>query len=73
MKLFPYCSSELLYDALRLAVSAREVDMRASPYDLKHYENTSGLPLGIGMSCEPILIETVEVLKIVNILNDSIL
>jgi hypothetical protein len=29
--------SELLFDCLRLAADAREVDMRASPYDLSDY------------------------------------
>ena len=37
IKIFPFCSSELLYDALQLAIAAREVDMRASPYDLTSY------------------------------------
>lgn len=34
MKLSPLVASELLLDALELAAEARELDMRASPYDL---------------------------------------
>jgi len=33
-KLAPYVDSDLLADALELAIAAREIDMRASPYDL---------------------------------------
>jgi hypothetical protein len=33
-KLAPYCSSELLADCFALARDIREIDMRASPYDL---------------------------------------
>lgn len=33
-KLFPWTSSDLIADAFELAVFARDVDMRASPYDL---------------------------------------
>jgi hypothetical protein len=33
-KIAPYSSAELIADAFALAVKAREVDMRASPYDL---------------------------------------
>ena len=36
-KIAPFCPGELLADALELAGSAREVDMRASPYDLSGY------------------------------------
>jgi len=36
-KLGPLVESELLFDCLRLAADAREVDMRASPYDLRDY------------------------------------
>lgn len=36
-KIAPFCPAELLADALELAVAAREVDMRASPYDLTAY------------------------------------
>jgi hypothetical protein len=35
-KLGPLVPSELLVDCLQLAAEAREVDMRASPYDLSH-------------------------------------
>ncbi|MBL8823460.1 MAG: 3-methyladenine DNA glycosylase [Planctomycetia bacterium] len=44
--LAPFISSELIADAFELAVAAREVDMRASPYDLKQF------------GFEPICIET---------------
>jgi hypothetical protein len=36
-KLSPLTDSDLLLDCLELAASAREVDMRASPYDLSGY------------------------------------
>ncbi len=36
-KIAPWCSAELLADTFLLAVRAREVDMRASPYDLSSF------------------------------------
>jgi hypothetical protein len=45
-KLGPLVESELVMDALTLAADARELDMRASPYDLRDY------------GFEPIAIET---------------
>ena len=45
-KLGPLIGSELLVDCLALAFDAREVDMRASPYDLTGY------------GFEPIAVET---------------
>jgi hypothetical protein len=36
-KLSPLIDSDLLLDCLELAAAAREVDMRASPYDLRSY------------------------------------
>ncbi len=36
-KLGPLAASELVMDCLRLAASARELDMRASPYDLTEF------------------------------------
>jgi hypothetical protein len=36
-KLSPLIESELLLDCLELAAAAREIDMRASPYDLRGY------------------------------------
>ena len=36
-KLGPLADSELLFDCLELAAAARELDMRASPYDLSAY------------------------------------
>lgn len=47
-KLFPYTGSDLIADALELALFARDVDMRASPYDLT------------GLGYTPIPIETDE-------------
>jgi hypothetical protein len=45
-KLGPLIASELLADCLELAADARELDMRASPYDLRGY------------GFEPIAVET---------------
>jgi hypothetical protein len=45
-KLGPLVESELVMDCLELAADARELDMRASPYDLRDY------------GFEPIAIET---------------
>ena len=45
-KLGPLVESELVLDCLQLAADARELDMRASPYDLRDY------------GFEPIAIET---------------
>lgn len=45
--LSPYIPSELVAEAFLLAVHAREIDMRASPYDLN------------GLGCEAIRVETV--------------
>ncbi|BBX44885.1 3-methyladenine DNA glycosylase [Mycobacterium cookii] len=39
-KLSPLIESELLLDCLDLAAAAREIDMRASPYDLREYGYT---------------------------------
>ena len=47
-KLSPWVGSEVIREAFRLALKARELDMRASPYDLGKY------------GYEPILIETPE-------------
>jgi hypothetical protein len=47
-KITPWIESELLVDAFELALRAREIDMRASPYDLT------------GFGFHPILIETPE-------------
>jgi len=44
----PWISSEILKEALFFAIAAREIDMRASPYDLAEY------------GYEPICIETPE-------------
>jgi hypothetical protein len=47
-KIAPWIQSELLADAFALARSARELDMRASPYDLSRF------------GFEPIPIETTD-------------
>jgi hypothetical protein len=47
-KVAPWIESELLADAFALACSARELDMRASPYDLMKF------------GFEPIPIETAD-------------
>lgn len=47
-KLMPWCGSDLLLDAFELALDLRELDMRASPYDLR--------PHGL----DPIAIETAD-------------
>ena len=36
-KISPFCPSDVVADAFELARAAREVDMRASPYDLRAY------------------------------------
>ena len=47
-KLTPYCPSDLLADCFAFARDIREIDMRASPYDLA------------ALGYEPIMIETAE-------------
>ena len=47
-KIAPFCPSGLMFDAFELAIRAREVDMRASPYDLS------------GFGFAPVKIETAE-------------
>jgi len=54
-KIFPFLPSELLIDALDLAIQARELDMRASPYDLRAHAS-----LGELFSSEPVMIEKPE-------------
>jgi len=51
-KLGPIIPSELLLDCFELARDIREVDMRASPYDISGYRGADGTPL------EPVRIET---------------
>lgn len=51
-KLFPFGSSELLADTLELALEARVLDMRASPYDLAAYAGDGG-----GFDATPVAIE----------------
>ena len=47
-KCMPWCGSELLLDCFELAVDLRDLDMRASPYDVS------------GWGLEPVPIETIE-------------
>ncbi|MGO1539459.1 MAG: 3-methyladenine DNA glycosylase [Leucobacter sp.] len=44
-KLGPIVRGETLLDAFELARDIREVDMRASPYDVSGYEGAAGMPL----------------------------
>lgn len=53
-KLGPIVPGEVLLDAFVLARDIREVDMRASPYDVSAYRGAAGHPLA------PIAIETTE-------------
>ncbi len=48
MKFHPWVSSETVLHSLNLAISARELDMRASPYDLRE------------LGFDPIRIETIQ-------------
>jgi len=48
-KSMPWVGSDILMKCFRLAMKAREIDMRASPYDLSAYGNY-----------QPVLIETAE-------------
>ena len=47
-KLSPLIDSETLLDCLELAAAAREIDMRASPYDLTAYGYQ---PIRIEIAC----------------------
>ena len=65
-KIFPFITSELLIDCLELALKARELDMRASPYDLTNYKPPSHLNkndsfIGMDFELTPIQIELPEV------------
>lgn len=62
VKLWPFCPSELVADALELAVAARVLDMRASPYDLSawHQPKGDGGGGGGGFDLTPVRIETAE-------------
>ena len=62
IKVHPYIDSHIIADALELAIVAREIDMRASPYDLTAYKPGNVPTDGIGYSfnTQPICIETVE-------------
>lgn len=53
-KLGPIVPGNVMLDAFELARDIREVDMRASPYDVSAYAGTDGLPL------TPVAIETAE-------------
>ena len=56
LRLWPFASSELVADALELAIRARELDMRASPYDLSSISDFT--ELGRDFDLTPVLIET---------------
>ena len=43
--LYPFISSELLVAALEVAIQARKIDMRASPYDVSAYMSATELPI----------------------------
>ncbi|MBX7207503.1 MAG: hypothetical protein K1X78_04255 [Verrucomicrobiaceae bacterium] len=47
-KLWPWCGSDLIAEAFLLALAGRDLDMRASPYDLRD------------LGCAPVRIETAE-------------
>ncbi len=49
-QLYPLVSSELLQQALQVAIAARIIDMRASPYDVSAYAECN----------DPIRVETAE-------------
>mmetsp|Transcript_38952 Transcript_38952/g.49713 ORF Transcript_38952/g.49713 Transcript_38952/m.49713 type:complete len:417 (-) Transcript_38952:255-1505(-) len=53
LKLLPFCPSELLGDCLDLALEARVLDIRASPYDAKAFSDDR-------FDLSPIHIETAE-------------
>ena len=59
-KFYPWVSSELILDAFELAVKARHIDMRASPYDLAY----------IGL--KPIKIETEDGKKEYRVAQESL-
>jgi hypothetical protein len=59
LKLFPWLPSTLLADALELAISARVLDMRASPYDLSEFDSAAtSAPAGRAFDLSPVRIET---------------
>ena len=60
IKLWPWCPSALVADALELAIEARLLDMRASPYDLSEFDGARG-GQGVshpGFDLSPVRIET---------------
>ena len=56
LALWPWIPAELLGDSLELAIAARVLDMRASPYDLSEYHRGNGNAEGFDLS--PVPIET---------------
>ena len=62
LKLWPWVPAELLADTLELAVAARVLDMRASPYDLSEYHTAGGSSGGSsnrgGFDLTPVRIES---------------
>ena len=62
IKVYPYLNSHVIADALELAILAREIDMRSSPYDLTAYKPTGEPTNGnvFTFNAQPIRIETIE-------------
>ena len=56
LKLWPWLPAELLADTLELAVAARVLDMRASPYDLSQWQGGAAGSFDLS----PVRIETAE-------------
>jgi hypothetical protein len=54
LQLWPWIPAELLADTLELAIAARVLDMRASPYDLSEYHCADGQGQGFDLSPVPI-------------------
>lgn len=57
LKLWPWLPAELLADVLELAIAARVLDMRASPYDLSQWAADCNQQHG-GFDLRPVRIET---------------
>lgn len=53
LRIWPWVQADVLADSLELAIAARVLDMRASPYDLSEWD-------GQGFDLTPVRIETAE-------------
>lgn len=61
LKLGPYCPSELVCEALDLAIACRVLDMRASPYDLTSWAAQAKASSGPALyDTSAVAIETAE-------------